>query len=98
GHTWRRLWESSIPIICAVHGHCLAGGMDLVLHSDFMICTPGARFGYPAVRSQGSPPTNMWVQRIGLQWAKRLLLTGDALSGTTAAAIGLAVAAVPEDE
>src|SRR5439155_23022628 len=52
GHTWRRLWESSIPTICAVHGPCRAGGMDLGLHSGLTICTPSARFGRPPIRHQ----------------------------------------------
>lgn len=97
-HTWRQLWEAGIPIICAVRGYCLAGGTDLVTHTDMVICSETARIGFPAVRSQGVPPTNMWTERVGLQWAKRLLLTGDLLSGTTAAKIGFAIDVVPDAE
>ncbi len=43
----------------------------------------------------GVPPTNMWLYHLGPQWTKRLLFTGDTVSGAEAASIGLVLAAVP---
>jgi enoyl-CoA hydratase len=57
-----------------------------------------ARIGYPPARVWGSPTTQMWVYRIGAERAKRMLLTGDLISGTEAAAIGLVSRAVPKDQ
>jgi enoyl-CoA hydratase len=98
GRGWARIWNCPIPVIAQVHGHCLAGGTDLALHCDLVIAASDARIGFPPVRSMGVPPTNMWLYHVGPQWAKRLLLTGDTISGTEAAAIGLALVAVPADE
>ena len=44
---------------------------------------------------QGALPNNMWLYNTGPQWAKRLMLTGDFVSGADAAAIGLVMKAVP---
>lgn len=88
------LWRCPIPTIAQVHGYCLAAGTDLALSCDFVICATDARIGYPAVRSMGSPATHMWLYHLGAQWAKRLLLTGDSITGTKAAELGLALEAV----
>jgi enoyl-CoA hydratase len=92
---WARVWECAIPVIAQVQGNCLAGGTDLALHCDLVIAAEDARIGFPPVRSMGVPPTNMWLYHLGPQWTKRLLLTGDTLSGTEALAAGLVVGAVP---
>ena len=98
GQLWRRIWESAIPVVAAVRGYCLAGGTDLALHCDLIVAGRSAKFGFPAVRHQGVPPTNMWNERIGLSWTKRLLLTGDLLGAETAARIGLAIDVVDDDQ
>lgn len=83
------------PVVAAVHGHCVAGGTDLALSCDMVVAAQDARIGFPAVRSQGTPPMHWWVYNVGPQWAKRLLLTGDLVSGRDAARIGLVLKAVP---
>ncbi len=94
---WGRVWDCAIPIIAQVQGNCLAGGTDLALHCDLVVAAIDARIGFPAVRSMGVPPTNMWLYNLGPQWTKRLLLTGDTLSGTEAHDLGLVVATAPPD-
>ncbi|MGO8826241.1 MAG: crotonase/enoyl-CoA hydratase family protein [Acidimicrobiales bacterium] len=94
---WGRVWDCAIPIIAQVQGNCLAGGTDLALHCDLVVAATDARIGFPAVRSMGVPPTNMWLYNLGPQWTKRLLLTGDTLSGTEAHDLGLVVATAPPD-
>jgi len=83
------------PVIAKVHGHCVAGGTDLALYCDMVIAADDARIGFPATRAMGSPPNHMWFYNVGPQWAKRLLLSGDVVSGSDAARIGLVVASVP---
>ena len=92
------MWHCAIPVIAQVHGNCLAGGTDLALHCDLVVASDDARIGFPPVRSMGVPPTNMWLYHVGPQWTKRLLFTGDTVSGTEAAVIGLVLTAVPESE
>jgi enoyl-CoA hydratase len=95
---WATVWECPIPVIAQVHGNCLAGGTDLALHCDIVVVAEDARIGFPPVRSMGVPPTNMWLYHLGPQWTKRLLFTGDTISGSEAAEIGLAQASVPAVE
>lgn len=91
---FERLWGCPIPTIAQIHGHCLAAGTDLALSCDLLVCATDARIGYPAVRSMGVPTTHMWLYHLGPQWTKRLLLTGDSLTGAKAAELGLALEAV----
>ena len=94
---WGRVWDCAIPVIAQVQGNCLAGGTDLALHCDLIVAADDARIGFPPVRSMGVPPTNMWLYHLGPQWTKRLLLTGDTVSGAEAHEIGLVVATAPPD-
>jgi enoyl-CoA hydratase len=97
GEGWARIWDCAIPVIAQVQGNCLAGGTDLALHCDLVVAADDARIGFPPVRSMGVPPTNMWLYNVGPQWTKRLVLTGDTITGLEAKEIGLAVATAPAD-
>jgi enoyl-CoA hydratase len=95
------LWRSYKPVICKVHGYAVAGGSDIALCCDLIVMEKAAQIGYPPARVWGCPTTAMWVYRVGAAAAKRMLLTGDMISGEEAARIGLvslAVAAVELDE
>jgi enoyl-CoA hydratase len=89
------LFHSEKPVVCKVHGFCVAGGTDLALCSDLLVIEDVAKIGYPPARVWGAPTTALWVHRIGLEKAKRLLFTGDCLSGTEAVAWGLATECAP---
>ena len=92
------LWESPKPVIAQVHGWCVGGGTDMALCSDLIYMSEDAQIGYPPARVWGEPTTALWVYRLGLEHAKRLMLTGEALSGTEAERLGLASKAVPAEE
>jgi len=85
------------PVVCKVHGFCVGGGTDMALCSDLLVIGARAKIGYPPARVWGSPTTALWAHRIGIQRAKRLLFTGDSLSGAEAAEWGLAIEAPPDD-
>lgn len=89
------LWRSLKPVICKVHGYAVAGGSDIALCSDIIIMAEDAKIGYPPARVWGCPTTAMWAYRVGAERAKRLLLTGDLISGVEASRIGLVSQAVP---
>jgi enoyl-CoA hydratase len=92
------LFNSEKPVLCKVHGYCVAGGTDMALCSDLLVIADDAKIGYPPARVWGSPTTAMWALRIGAMRAKRLLLTGDSLTGAEAAEWGLATEAAPAAE
>ncbi len=87
------LFHASTPVVCKVHGFCVAGGTDLALCSDLLVIAADAKIGYPPARVWGSPTTSLWAHRLGPQRAKRLLFTGDCLSGSEALEWGLAIEA-----
>ena len=92
------LFHCSKPVVCKVHGFCVAGGTDLALCSDLLVIAEDAKIGYPPARVWGSPTTAMWAHRIGPMRPKRLLFTGDCLTGAEAVAWGLATEAAPAAE
>jgi enoyl-CoA hydratase len=91
------LFHCGKPVVCKVHGFCVAGGTDMALCSDLLVIAEDAKIGYPPARVWGSPTTALWAHRIGAQRAKRLLFTGDSLSGSEALEWGLAIEAPPAD-
>ena len=91
------LFHSDKPVLCKVHGFCVAGGTDMALCSDLLVIAEDAKIGYPPARVWGVPTTAVWAHRIGPERAKRLLFTGDCLSGAEAAEWGLATEAAPAD-
>ena len=92
------LFHSEKPVLCKVHGFCVAGGTDMALCSDLLVIEDAAKIGYPPARVWGVPTTALWAARIGPMRAKRLLLTGDTLTGAEAVEWGLATEAAPAAE
>jgi enoyl-CoA hydratase len=92
------LFHSEKPTVCKVHGYCVAGGTDMALCSDLLVAEDRAKIGYPPARVWGVPTSALWAFRIGPARAKRLLLTGDSIDGTTAVEWGLASEAAPVAE
>jgi enoyl-CoA hydratase len=92
------LHRATKPVVCKVHGFCVAGGTDMALCADLLVVADDAKIGYPPARVWGSPTTSLWAYRLGPQRAKRLLFTGDSLSGAEAADWGLALEAWPAAE
>jgi len=92
------LWESPKPVIAQIHGWCVGGGTDMALCADLIYMADDAHLGYPPARVWGEPTSVMWVYRLGLEHAKRLMLSGESLSGAEAERIGLASKAVPAAE
>jgi enoyl-CoA hydratase len=95
--TYMKLWYAQKPVIAAVQGWCIGGGTDMVLCADMIVAGESASFGYPPSRVWGTPTTAMWVYRMGLERAKRYLLTGDEIPARTAKEIGLILDVVPDD-
>jgi enoyl-CoA hydratase len=92
------LFFSEKPVVCKVHRFCVAGGTDMALCSDLLVIEDKATIGYQPSRVWGVPTTALWVQRIGPERAKRLLFTGDSLTGKQAVEWGLAIEAPAADK
>jgi enoyl-CoA hydratase len=86
------------PTVVKLHGFAVAGGSDIALFADQIICADDVRIGYPPARVWGIPAAGMWAHRIGDARAKRLLFTGDLIDGRTAVEWGLAIESWPAAE
>ena len=91
------LFRAMKPVICKVHGYAVAGGSDIALCADLTIMGDTAQIGYMPTRVWGCPTTAMWVHRIGPEKAKRMMFTGDKISGVEAAEMGLVLKSVPNE-
>lgn len=89
------------PVIAAVNGPCLAGGMEIVLGTDLRVASETATFGLPEVK-RGVIPFAGALVRLGRQIpeavALEVLLTGDPIDAARAHALGLVNRVVPQDE
>jgi len=92
------LLHANKPTVAKLHGFAVAGGSDIALFADQIICADDVRIGYPPTRVWGVPAAGMWAHRIGDARAKRMLFTGECIDGRTAADWGLAVESWPADE
>ena len=95
---WMSMFRALKPVICKGHGFAVAGGSDIALCADLIIMSDTAKIGYMPTRVWGCPSTAMWVYRLGPEKAKRMMFTGDKITGREAADMGLVLQSVPEEE
>lgn len=87
-----RLEELPIPTIAAVNGFALGGGCELALACDFIFASREAKIGQPETKLgliPGFGGTSRLVRRVGIAWAKQLVLVGDPIDAEEALRIGL---------
>ena len=90
----------SKPIVAAVNGDCVGGGVELLLSTDIRAAAPHARFGLPEVKWSIYPfggATLKLTQQIGHVHAMDLLLTGRLIDAAEAARLGLINRVVPAE-
>jgi len=92
------LFRALKPVIAKIHGYAVAGGSDIALCCDLVMMEETARIGYMPARVWGCPTTAMWVYRLGAEKAKRMMFTGDKITGREAEDMGLILKAVPSEQ
>lgn len=97
GLVHREIWK---PIIAAVNGYCLGGGLEIAMACDIIIASDNARFGVPEIRNVGAYPGSGGIHRlprhIPLKVAMYLLLTGNHITAEEALRYGLVNKVVPQ--
>ncbi len=93
---WLEMWKFPKPIIAAVQGPALSGAGELLAMCDLVIASEDAKFGHPAGRDLGIPPTVfLWPMLIGMRKTKELLYTSKLIDAAEAARLGLVNKVVP---
>jgi len=94
-----RLGECEIPTLAVIHGAALGGGAELVALCDLAIATDDAKIGTPEITLGVVPPVGaaIFPSLVGTQRARALVLTGEPVCGTEAAAAGLVWKSVAAD-
>jgi enoyl-CoA hydratase len=95
---WSQIWTLLKPVVAQIHGHCIAGGTELMAICDIAFASDTARISYPPVRGMGTPDIPYFPWKLPMAQAKYLQLTGNAISGKEAAAMGLVAKSFPAEE
>jgi enoyl-CoA hydratase len=97
---WDRIWAVGIPLVAAVRGLALGGGLELAMSCDLMVVADDARLGQPEINlgvMPGAGGTQRLTRAVGKTLATEMVLLGRELSGREAEAHGLANRAVPAE-
>ena len=97
---WDRLWAVGLPLIAAVRGLALGGGLELAMSCDLMIVADDARLGQPEINlglMPGAGGTQRLTRAVGKTLASEMVLLGRELNGREAELHGLANRAVPAE-
>lgn len=95
---WLNVWELLKPVVAMVHGHCLAGGSELMSLCDIAFVADDAQIGYPPMRGMTSPDIPFFPWKMTMAQAKYLQLTGNSVTGAEAAAMGWVAKSFARDE
>jgi enoyl-CoA hydratase/carnithine racemase len=88
------------PVLCAINGHCLGGGLELAVRCDLRLCALSAKLGMPPAKLgliYSHTGLQKFIDVVGYARTKELFLTGRNLSGPRAMAIGLVHDTVQDD-
>lgn len=92
---WLVVWDLLKPVVVKVHGHCLAGGTELMSMCDIAFVADDAVIGYPPMRGMTTPDVPYFPWKMSMARAKYLQLTGNTVSGSEAAAMGWVAKSFP---
>lgn len=90
------IWRSPVPIVAAVNGFALAGGLELMMCCDLAIAAESARFGEPEVRHASAPPSLAMPWLVPMRHTRMLMYTGDLVDAREAERIHLINRQVPD--
>ncbi|MBN6206391.1 enoyl-CoA hydratase [Ralstonia pickettii] len=98
---FQRIEDYKVPVIAAIHGAALGGGLELAMSCHIRLVSENAKIGLPELNLgiiPGFAGTQRLAHYVGTAKAYEMLLTGEAISGKNAAACGLANKAISEED
>ena len=94
---WLTMWDLLKPVVVMAHGHCLAGGTEILSMADIAFVADDCRIGYPPMRGMTTPDTLYFPWKMSMARAKYLQLTGNSVTGREAAEMGWVAKCFPAD-
>jgi enoyl-CoA hydratase len=89
------IYDCPVPVISAVHGFCLGGGIGIAGSSDFVLASDDATFGLPEIDRGAMGAATHAMRMFGMQEARRMLLTGEPIGAAEAFRLGGLLQVVP---
>jgi len=96
--TFAAIVDCPVPVISAVHGYCLGGGIGIAGSSDLVIASEDASFGLPEIDRGAMGAATHAMRLFGMQEARRMLLTGEPIDAAEAFRLGGLLRVVPRAE
>ncbi len=96
--TFAAIYDCPVPVISAVHGYCLGGGIGIAGSSDLVIASDDATFGLPEIDRGAMGAATHAMRMFGMQEARRMLLTGEPIGAAEAYRLGGLLAVVPREK
>ena len=97
---WDRLWNVGIPLVAAVRGMALGGGLELAMSCDFIVAAEDARLGQPEIKLgliPGAGGTQRLTHALGKTLAMEMVILGRELTGREACERGLVTQVAPAE-
>lgn len=92
------IYDCEVPVISAVHGFCLGGGIGMAGSSDIVIASDDATFGLPEIDRGALGAATHLMRMFGMQKTRRMLYTGETISAQEAYRLGGVESVVPRDQ
>ena len=96
--TFGNIYDCPVPVISAVNGYCLGGGIGIAGSSDFVIADENASFGLPEIDRGAMGAATHAMRMFGIQEARRMLLTGEPIDAQEAYRLGGLLEVVPPEK
>jgi enoyl-CoA hydratase len=91
------IYDCPVPVISAVHGYCLGGGIGIAGSSDFVLASEDATFGLPEIDRGALGAATHLMRLVGMQKTRRMLYTGETITAAEAYRLGAVESVVPRE-
>jgi enoyl-CoA hydratase len=96
--TFAAIHDSAVPVICAVHGFCLGGGIGMCGSADVLVASEDATFGLPEIDRGALGAASHLLRMFPMQKVRRMMFTGEPISAAEAYRLGAVEAVVKREE
>ncbi len=96
--TFAAIYDCPVPVISAVHGYCLGGGIGISGSSDIVIASEDATFGLPEIDRGALGAATHLMRLVGMQKTRQMLYTGESITAAEAYRLGAVQEVVPREK